>query len=165
MYRQDKATTERHARILRELVKRPDNKMCADCKRQGLCQSTARCATYPDDIRRQMHDGHRGICLYITQACPIRILNHVFLPANRGVFVCIRCSGIHRSMGTHISKVKSVDLDTWTVEQMEVSYFCALSLIDYTDSRNSRFRGGVTIAQTFTGKHTYVPATFRQNRK
>ncbi|KAG8970454.1 hypothetical protein FRC03_008651 [Tulasnella sp. 419] len=36
----------------------------------------------------------------------------------RGVFVCIRCSGIHRSMGTHISKVKSVDLDMWTPEQM-----------------------------------------------
>ncbi|KAI5114735.1 hypothetical protein M0805_009210, partial [Coniferiporia weirii] len=26
---------------------------------------------------------------------------------------------IHRSMGTHISKVKSIDLDTWTPEQME----------------------------------------------
>ena len=41
----------------------------------------------------------------------------------RGVFLCIRCSGIHRSMGTHISKVKSVDLDVWTPEQMAVSRF------------------------------------------
>ena len=30
-----------------------------------------------------------------------------------------RCSGIHRGMGTHISKVKSVDLDTWTDEQLQ----------------------------------------------
>ncbi|KAJ5548172.1 hypothetical protein N7513_005406 [Penicillium frequentans] len=37
---------------------------------------------------------------------------------NLGVFVCIRCSGIHRGMGTHISRVKSVDLDTWTDEQV-----------------------------------------------
>ena len=37
---------------------------------------------------------------------------------NLGVFVCIRCSGIHRGMGTHISRVKSVDLDSWTEEQM-----------------------------------------------
>ncbi|RCK54879.1 hypothetical protein Cantr_04587 [Candida viswanathii] len=36
-----------------------------------------------------------------------------------GCFVCIRCSGIHRSMGTHISKVKSVDLDAWTDDQVE----------------------------------------------
>lgn len=32
---------------------------------------------------------------------------------NLGIFVCIRCSGIHRNMGTHISKVKSVSLDKW----------------------------------------------------
>lgn len=38
---------------------------------------------------------------------------------NIGVFVCIRCSGIHRGMGTHISRVKSVDLDSWTDEQMQ----------------------------------------------
>ncbi|EMR08233.1 hypothetical protein PNEG_03401 [Pneumocystis murina B123] len=36
-----------------------------------------------------------------------------------GIFLCIRCSGIHRSMGTHISRVKSVDLDSWTNEQLE----------------------------------------------
>ncbi|KAJ3331168.1 hypothetical protein HDU76_003865 [Blyttiomyces sp. JEL0837] len=38
---------------------------------------------------------------------------------NLGLFMCIRCSGVHRSMGTHISKVKSADLDTWTPEQIQ----------------------------------------------
>jgi len=36
MSRLDKATAERNTRTLRELVKRPENKLCADCKRNGV---------------------------------------------------------------------------------------------------------------------------------
>ncbi|XP_022196124.1 stromal membrane-associated protein 1 [Nilaparvata lugens] len=37
---------------------------------------------------------------------------------NLGVFLCIRCAGIHRNLGVHISRVKSVTLDSWTPEQV-----------------------------------------------
>ncbi|KAE8216266.1 hypothetical protein CF327_g569 [Tilletia walkeri] len=38
---------------------------------------------------------------------------------NLGIFLCVHCAGVHRKMGTHISKVRSVTLDTWTREQVE----------------------------------------------
>ncbi|WVO16606.1 hypothetical protein L204_104285 [Cryptococcus depauperatus] len=34
------------------------------------------------------------------------------------LFLCIRCVGVHRSLGTHISKTRSVDMDNWAPEQV-----------------------------------------------
>jgi hypothetical protein len=76
----DKALNERHSKMLKDLMMRPDNRRCADCRKRD-----PRWASW-----------------------------------NLGIFMCIRCSGIHRSLGVHISKVKSADLDTWTPEQVEV---------------------------------------------
>ncbi|KAM6956556.1 stromal membrane-associated protein 1 [Aplochiton taeniatus] len=47
---------------------------------------------------------------------------------NLGVFMCIRCAGIHRNLGVHISRVKSVNLDQWTPEQIQ-------SMVDMGNSR------------------------------
>ncbi|KAH0848081.1 GTPase activating protein for Arf [Fonsecaea pedrosoi] len=38
---------------------------------------------------------------------------------NLGVFLCMRCASLHRKLGTHISKVKSLSMDTWSTEQVE----------------------------------------------
>ena len=41
---------------------------------------------------------------------------------NLGVFLCIKCAGIHRKLGVHISRVKSINLDQWTFEQISVKF-------------------------------------------
>ncbi|KAJ3291672.1 hypothetical protein HDU79_002130 [Rhizoclosmatium sp. JEL0117] len=39
--------------------------------------------------------------------------------ANIGVFLCIRCAGLHRNLGREISVIKSVALDSWTASEVE----------------------------------------------
>ena len=36
-----------------------------------------------------------------------------------GILLCIECAGRHRSYGTHISFVKSIDLDKWNKKQLK----------------------------------------------
>ncbi|TWW78474.1 Stromal membrane-associated protein 1 [Takifugu flavidus] len=92
---------EQHQAILSKLLREDDNKYCADCQAKGERNTLS--------LKR----GPR------------------WASWNLGVFMCIRCAGIHRNLGVHISRVKSVNLDQWTPEQIQ-------SMVDMGNHRARR---------------------------
>ena len=73
----------------------------------------------PAEANKQMlnqiidSDPHNQVCVDCSDPSPR------WASINLGIFFCIECSGIHRSLGVHISQVRSVDLDTWDAETVE----------------------------------------------
>ncbi|XP_037831091.1 arf-GAP with SH3 domain, ANK repeat and PH domain-containing protein 2 isoform X1 [Kryptolebias marmoratus] len=56
-----------------------------------------------DDIRRMPGNG---------SCCDCGAPDPEWLSTNLGILTCIECSGIHREMGVHVSRIKSLNLDS-----------------------------------------------------
>ncbi|XP_073482443.1 arf-GAP with coiled-coil, ANK repeat and PH domain-containing protein 2 isoform X1 [Aquarana catesbeiana] len=55
-----------------------------------------------------------------TKCCDCGLLEPRWASINLGITLCIECSGIHRSLGVHFSKVRSLTLDTWEPELLKL---------------------------------------------
>lgn len=64
-------------------------------------------------LKELLHKSENRICADCCAPDP------KWASSNIGVFICIKCCGVHRSLGTHISKVLSLTLDDWSEEEIE----------------------------------------------
>ncbi|XP_073531144.1 arf-GAP with coiled-coil, ANK repeat and PH domain-containing protein 2 isoform X2 [Phyllobates terribilis] len=55
-----------------------------------------------------------------TKCCDCGLPDPRWASINLGITLCIECSGIHRSLGVHFSKVRSLTLDTWEPELLKL---------------------------------------------
>lgn len=97
--------------LLNEMLKDDDNKYCVDCDAKG----EVLIPYYERIFSPTLTNANR---LKYTYVC----LGPRWASWNIGIFLCIRCAGLHRKLGVHISKVKSVNLDTWTPQQVVVRF-------------------------------------------
>jgi hypothetical protein len=73
---------------------------------------------------KELQDRHRRALLNMLkqpenrECADCRTRNPTWASTNLGIFVCIRCSGLHRQVGTHVTKVKSCTMDIWEPEQI-----------------------------------------------
>lgn len=89
--------------IIKYIQKIPGNDACCDCNSQN---------------------GKFEVIIYpIIGTYQYDFLDATWLSTNFGIIVCIECSGIHRDLGVHISRIQSLTLDNVGTSQLVLARF------------------------------------------
>ncbi|XP_033085688.1 arf-GAP with GTPase, ANK repeat and PH domain-containing protein 1 isoform X3 [Trachypithecus francoisi] len=81
---------------------------------------------------------------------------------NLGALMCIECSGIHRNLGTHLSRVRSLDLDDWPVELIKVMSSIGNELANSVWEESSQGRTKPSVDSTREEKERWIRAKYEQ---
>uniref|UniRef100_A0A5F9CZR5 ArfGAP with GTPase domain, ankyrin repeat and PH domain 1 n=1 Tax=Oryctolagus cuniculus TaxID=9986 RepID=A0A5F9CZR5_RABIT len=81
---------------------------------------------------------------------------------NLGALMCIECSGIHRNLGTHLSRVRSLDLDDWPVELIKVMSAIGNELANSVWEESCQGRAKPSLDSTREEKERWIRAKYEQ---
>ncbi|XP_076314914.1 centaurin gamma 1A [Tachypleus tridentatus] len=79
---------------------------------------------------------------------------------NLGALMCIECSGIHRNLGSHISRVRSLDLDEWPPEHISVMMSLGNTITNSIWEGNTRGRAKPTPNSSREEKERWIRAKY-----
>ncbi|KAM9084957.1 arf-GAP with GTPase, ANK repeat and PH domain-containing protein 1 isoform X8 [Balaenoptera ricei] len=81
---------------------------------------------------------------------------------NLGALICIECSGIHRNLGTHLSRVRSLDLDDWPIELIKVMSSIGNELANSIWEESTQGRTKPSLDSTREEKERWIRAKYEQ---
>ncbi|KFO32452.1 Arf-GAP with GTPase, ANK repeat and PH domain-containing protein 1 [Fukomys damarensis] len=81
---------------------------------------------------------------------------------NLGALMCIECSGIHRNLGTHLSRVRSLDLDDWPMELIKVMSSIGNELANSVWEDSSQGRTKPSLDSAREEKERWIRAKYEQ---
>ncbi|XP_048379521.1 arf-GAP with GTPase, ANK repeat and PH domain-containing protein 1-like isoform X2 [Stegostoma tigrinum] len=88
--------------------------------------------------------------------------NPTWASLNLGALICIECSGIHRNLGTHLSRVRSLDLDDWPLELTLVLTSIGNEMANSVWEKNTQGRSKPTPESTREERENWIRAKYEQ---
>ncbi|XP_067385608.1 arf-GAP with GTPase, ANK repeat and PH domain-containing protein 2 isoform X2 [Emydura macquarii macquarii] len=125
------------------------------------CESSknkARMDSQSEAVAIQAIRNARGNSLCVDCGAP----NPTWASLNLGALICIECSGIHRNLGTHLSRVRSLDLDDWPLELTLVLTSIGNETANGIWEKNTQGRRKPTCESSREERESWIRAKYEQ---
>ncbi|XP_074977514.1 arf-GAP with GTPase, ANK repeat and PH domain-containing protein 2 isoform X3 [Caretta caretta] len=125
------------------------------------CESSknkARMDSQSEAVAIQAIRNARGNSLCVDCGAP----NPTWASLNLGALICIECSGIHRNLGTHLSRVRSLDLDDWPLELTLVLTSIGNETANSIWEKNTQGRRKPTCESSREERESWIRAKYEQ---